>query len=900
MSPPLRLLCVLWLAAGLRAGAQEIAPSCCGHQFTLTGEFKHSPRPKGINLPGLATERLDEFDQEIHGKSFTATIPGLSAGEYRIAIDLAEVSAKGVGQRVMDIKRGDAVLSGGLDIFKEAGFGHPYRINLNVQHLGDAQRGPLAITFTGVKGEAKFNAIFVTDAAGNPVGCVVAKDVAIMDDPQSLAIPDIKEPPIFRDPAQPLDKRVDDLIRRMSLSEKVHQLVDDAAAIPRLGVPAYGYWNECLHGVARAGLATVFPEPTGLAATWDTALAHDTAEVISTEARAKYNETGNGVNHARHHGLTFWTPNINIFRDPRWGRGQETYGEDPFLTARLGVAFIQGLQGTNPRYLKAAACAKHFAVHSGPEPGRAYFNVEPPERDLYETYLPQFQAAVEEGKVEIVMGAYNALYGEPCCSNPFLLTDLLRRQWGFSGQVVSDCGAVTNIYRAHKKVATPQAAAARAIKAGLDIECGGTMASLVMAGKLGLITSAEIDGALHFALATRFKLGMFDPPGKNPYDAIAPSENDTPAHRALALKSARESIVLLKNNGILPLDRTKIHRVAVIGMNADSVAVLLGNYNGTPSAPVTFLKGIQAAAGPGLAVLSAKGCPLALKTGQTFGPDAPGYKQAMDAVAGADVVLYVGGISPQLEGEEMRVGFPGFNGGDRTRIELPPCQTDFLKALKATGKPVVFVDCSGGAMAIPWEAANLDAILQAWYPGEQGGTALANVLFGGFNPSGRLPVTFYESTDDLPPFTDYGMANRTYRYFTGKPLYPFGYGLSYTRFDYGTLRTTTAAAAPTGTIHVALEVKNSGARDGEEVVQFYAKHLDSKVPQPIHSLVAFRRIPLAAGESKQVGVDIPANLLRYWDTSKKGYVVEPGKYEIQAGASSADLRGSVPVKIAAP
>jgi beta-glucosidase len=717
------------------------------------------------------------------------------------------------------------------------------------------------------------------------------------DDPGARVIPDIKDAPIFRDPGQPMDRRIDDVIRRLSLEEKVKQLVNGAGGIERLGIPAYNYWNECLHGVARDGIATVFPEPTGLAATWDVPLAHATAEAISTEARAKYNATDRDKAHAQYQGLTFWTPNLNIYRDPRWGRGQETYGEDPYLTSRLGVAFIEGLQGNNPVYLKVAACAKHFAVHSGPEPGRHQFDASPPERDLYETYLPQFEAAVKEGKVATVMAAYNSLYKVPAACNPFLLQDLLRKQWGFTGQVVSDCGAVASIVRDHKYLSTPPEGVASAIQAGLDLECGGYFSHLVESCKEGLVTEAEIDRALHLDLAVRFQLGMFDPPGRNPYDEIAPAENDTAAHRALALKSAEESIVLLKNADVLPLDPAKLRQVAVIGANADSVPVLLGNYNGTPSAPVTFLQGIRNQLGPKVKVVVATGCPLALKPGESFSADSPGIRQAVDAANGSDAVIYIGGISAQLEGEEMKVNYEGFNGGDRTQIELPSLQTDLLKALAATHKPVIFVDCSGGAVAMPWEAENLPAILQVWYPGEEGGTALANVIFGNYNPGGRLPVTFYQATQDLPPFTDYAMTNRTYRYFAGKPLFPFGYGLSYTHFDYTGLQASAEPVAGDGTIHVQVNVRNSGTRDGDEVVQCYARHLDSKIPQPIHSLVGFQRISLAAGQSTLVNLDIPVNLLRYWDVDKKAYVVEPGRYEMQVGASSADLRGSVGVEI---
>ncbi len=719
----------LLLLGAVHLPAQEVARACCGRQFTVSGEFRHFLKPVDIKIKPLpGSERPDAFDEQVQGASFTATIPGLDPGTYTIEIDCAELSAKGEGERLMDIRAEDKVLAANVDVFKLAGGAQlPYRLKLSVEHAGDAIRGPLAITFTGTRGEAEFNSIVVKDAHGKSMGCVFAKDLAVLDDPAALAIPEIKEPPIFRDPSQPIDKRVDDVIRRLSLREKVNELINVSAGIPRLKIPAYDYWNECLHGVARAGTATVFPEPTGLAATWDVPLAHEVADVISTEARAKYNAVGLDQPHARYFGLTFWTPNINIYRDPRWGRGQETYGEDPYLTSRFAVAFIEGLQGNDPRYLKVAACAKHFAVHSGPEEGRHSFEAWPPERDFYETYLPQFEAAVREAKPAIVMGSYNSLYHVPACCNPFLLQDLLRKQWGFTGHVVSDCSAVIAIQRDHKYAATPQEAAADAIKAGLDLECGGSFSHLVEAKKEGLVTEGDIDNALHHVLATRFQLGMFDPAGANPYDHILPSENDTAAHRALALKEARESIVLLKNSGVLPLDKGKLRRVAVIGANADSVPVLVGNYQGTPSHPVTFLKGLRGALGAGVDVVAAKGCPLALKQGEPFGPDASDFKEALRAVHGADVIIYIGGISAQLEGEEMKVSNQGFNDGDRTQIELPPHQTVLLKALLATGKPVVFVNCSGGAMAMPWEAEHLPAIVQAWYPGEEGGTALASV-----------------------------------------------------------------------------------------------------------------------------------------------------------------------------
>ena len=710
-------------------------------------------------------------------------------------------------------------------------------------------------------------------------------------------LPDIQEPAIYNDPDQPVALRAADLVRRMSLQEKVSQLMDKAPGIERLGVPEYNYWNECLHGVARNGVATVFPQATGMAAMWDTDLMHQIGDTIATEGRAKFAQVGYGQPHARYAGLTFWTPNINIFRDPRWGRGQETYGEDPLLTARLGVAFIKGLQGDDPKYLKAAACAKHFAVHSGPEATRKEFNAQPPERDLYETYLPQFEAAVREAKVEVVMGAYNRLDGVPCTANSFLLLSLLRTNWGFTGHVVSDCNAIRFMYANHKFAKSGEAAAALGIKAGCNLECGGTYANLVQAVRDGLCSEADLDHALQLVLATRFRLGLFDPTNRVPYASISPSENDTPAHRALALQAARESIVLLKNDGLLPLDKTKLHAVAVIGANADSVPLLLGNYNGTPSAPVTFLAGLKAALGDQIKITSATGCPLALHPGEKFGADSPAFQQAVAVARAADVVIYIGGLSAQLEGEEMKVNYDGFKSGDRTRIELPTAQTELLQALHVIGKPVVFVNCSGGSVAFPWAAEKLPAILQAWYPGEAGGTALAEILLGDVNPSGRLPVTFYRSTQDLPAFDDYAMANRTYRYFTGKPLYAFGYGLSYTHFDYGKLKISTQTVTPADTVQVSLDVKNSGAQDGDEVVQLYVRHLDSQVPQAIHSLTAFRRVHIASHATANVTLEFPASALRYWDVTKKTYVVEPGNYEIQLGASATDIRRTVKIRI---
>ena len=577
----------------------------------------------------------------------------------------------------------------------------------------------------------------------------------------------------------------------MSLAEKVQQLRNGAPAIPRLGVPAYNYWNECLHGVARAGVATVFPQAIGMAATWDTPLIHQEANVIAVEARAKHNEyvLTHGGNCAQYFGLTFWTPNINIFRDPRWGRGQETYGEDPFLTARLGVAFIRGLQGDDPNYLEAVACAKHFAVHSGPEPDRHRFDAVPPERDLHETYLPQFEAAVREGHVGGVMGAYNSVDGEPACANPFLLTDLLRKQWGFDGYVTSDCGAIFDIWANHKFVETPAEAAAVAVKAGDDLCCGTDYNALPLAVKQGLISGQEIDQALRYLLQIRFRLGLFDPPASVPYSQIPLSENNSPEHQALALRVARESMVLLKNDGLLPLNRAKIKRIAVIGENANSVPMLLGNYNGTPSHPVTILNGIRNAAGADIAVDYQPGCPLAQFKDDPNPPDAAMTAAAVNAAKSADVVVYVGGFSAQLEGEEMTRPTASSVSAAATarRSSCRPYKRICSRRFTTPASRL----CLWIAVAVPSPCRGRRKNCRPFCRlgiRAAGGQAVAEALFGDVNPAGRLPVTFYRSTSDLPPFDDYSMSNRTYRYFNGQPLFAFGHGLSYTRFQYSAAR----------------------------------------------------------------------------------------------------------------
>jgi beta-glucosidase len=629
------------------------------------------------------------------------------------------------------------------------------------------------------------------------------------------------------------------LVAQMTLDEKARQMMHTAPGIERLGIPPYNWWNEGLHGVARAGVATVFPQAIGLAAAWNVPLLHEIASVIGDEARAKHHEAVRQGDYSIYTGLTLWSPNINIFRDPRWGRGQETYGEDPHLTARLGVAYVRGLQGDHPLYLKTVATPKHFAVHSGPEATRAGFDVSPTLRDLWETYLPAFEATVKEGEAASVMGAYNRLFGEPCCASPFLLQTILRDTWGFDGFVASDCGAIYNVYKFHKVVETPAEAAALAVNAGCDLECKFTdvYATLPEAVALGLITEETIDTSLVRLLVGRMRLGMFDPPEQVPYTQIPYSVNDAPEHRALALQAARESLVLLKNEAqTLPLG-AEIRRIAVIGPNADDPEVLLGNYNGTPSSSVTPLAGIRALAPAGVTVTYARGCGL-------FVEDESGFADAVQAAQEADVVIFVAGLSQALEGEEgQQEGLPpGLKSlGDRLRIELPDIQERLLKAVHAAGTPVVLVLLNGSALAVTWADAHVPAILEAWYPGEEGGAAIAEALFGAYNPAGRLPVTFYRSTADLPDFEDYHMQGRTYRYYTGDVLYPFGHGLSYTSFAYSDLHAETQQEGDGMSARASVTVTNTGARAGDEVAQAYISE----------------RVHLAAGEAVRVSFTIP-------------------------------------------
>jgi len=704
--------------------------------------------------------------------------------------------------------------------------------------------------------------------------------------------------PAYLDVSRPLEERVADLVSRMTLEEKAGLMRNGSPGVPRLGVPKYDWWNEALHGVARAGHATVFPQAIGMAATWNDSLMRTIARAIATEARAKYNAApAEGNAGARYYGLTFWSPNINIFRDPRWGRGQETYGEDPFLTSRLGVAFVRGLQGEDPRYLMAAACAKHFAVHSGPESLRHHFDAEPNEADLHDTYLPAFEALVREGRVGAVMTAYNSLDGKPCAVNPRLYS--LLNQWGFDGYVVSDCGAIRDLDHTYKIARDDAGAEALAIGSGLCLRCGDEAPAIAEAVRRGLIAESVVDRRLGQLLRTQFKLGIFDPPEVVPFSRIPISENDSPAHAATALEAARESIVLLKNDGTLPLRAAHLRRVAVIGPNANSEPALVGNYAGLPSAPVTVLSGLTSALGPGTVVDYVRGCdfadaPSGLKVADRKALVSGGNADLGLAVAAArkaDAVIFVGGLTAQLEGEEMRVDYPGFSGGDRTRIELPETQERMLEALQATGRPVVLVLMSGSAVAIPWAAGHVNAIVEAWYPGQSGGTAVADVLLGHINPAGRLPVTLYRSTADLPAFENYSMAGRTYRYFGGTALYPFGHGLSYTHFTYSGLQAEASADTARNAVATArLQIANDGACDGDEVVQLYLREPENAHPRALRSLCGFERIHLARGETRTVSIAIPRSALRRWDAGKGQYTVPSGRWTVLAGASSLDIR----------
>lgn len=868
--------------------------------------------------------------------------------------------------------------------------------------------------------------------------------------------------PLYLDTSKSFEDRANDLVNQMTLEEKISQLGNNAAAIPRLGIKPYDWWNECLHGVARAGTATVFPQAIGMAASFDRDMMSDVANVISDEARAKYHEAQRNKNYSRYYGLTFWSPNINIFRDPRWGRGHETYGEDPYLTGQIGMRFVKGLQGNDPKYLKLVATAKHFAVHNGPEPDRHTFNVVPDTRDLWETYLPAFEDLIVKAKAYSVMGAYNRVDGESASASWMLLEDILRKQWKFEGYVTSDCGAIRDIYANHKIVNSAEEAAAIGVRRGCDVNCGGVyQQALLKAVQEGMIDEGEIDLALYRLMLAKMKLGMFDPDEMVPFAKIPYSVNDSEDNNQVALEMAEKTMTLLKNDGTLPLNKKKIKSIAVVGPNANSLVALRANYNGDASNPVTILDGIKNAVGkktkvyydegspiveydgdqgrhdvvPGkvlstvdqdgkkvsglkgeyfngksfdgkpvltqidpqirmywgensptatavaqgiltpeqavdknnfcirwtgtltpeesgtyeFGIMSDDGCRVYLdgkliiddwtehtmfpnvskvefEAGKSYDLKLEYYEAELNAgiwlvwknltkeeeskkkgpfepseemlanVKKADVALFVGGLNADWEGEEMRGrhGIDGFEGGDRTKIELPAAQLKTLRAMQATGTPVIFVLMSGSAVSFAGMEEELPAILQAWYPGQRGGDAVAEVLFGDYNPAGRLPVTFYKTTDDLADFRDYNMQagkGFTYRYFKGEPLYAFGHGLSYTSFEYSDLQIDKTTLCDEDSILVSVKVKNTGKMDGEEVVQLYVHDVASAIVMPVKQLRGFERVALAKGEEKTVSFKLKAaDDLHYYNSMYKRYMVEPGDFEIQVGASSADIR----------
>lgn len=692
----------------------------------------------------------------------------------------------------------------------------------------------------------------------------------------------------FNDTSLSLEERVKDLISRLNLEEKANQMLHNTPAIDRLGILPYNYWNEALHGVGRSGVATVFPQAIGLGATFDSDLAFRVSTAISDEARAMHNVAKAKGYNLQYGGLTFWTPNINIFRDPRWGRGQETYGEDPFLTASVGSAFVKGLQGDNPNYLKTAACAKHFAVHSGPEKLRHEFNAEASPKDLWETYLPAFQALVVDAKVEAVMCAYNATNGEPCCTNKYLITDVLRKQWNFKGHVLTDCWALQDLFVAkdkggHGTVKTEAEAAALAVKNGVSLNCGVAFNSLPEAVKEGLITEKEIDAQLAILLKTRFKLGLFDPMGSNPYDAIPSTVVNSDSHRALAKEVAQKSMVLLKNNGILPL-KNDLGKYFVTGPNASSIEVLLGNYYGINPNMVTILEGITAAISPASKLQYRLGAMLNKKS---INP----INYATGNAEDSDVTIVVLGISSTLEGEEGD-SIDSNTAGDRLSYDLPENQIEYLRDLRKTAdknpedkKPIVAIITGGSPINLAEVQELADAVLFVWYSGEEGGTAVADILFGKISPSGKLPITFPKSLDQLPDFEDYSMKGRTYKYMNVDPMYPFGFGLSYTSFIYGEPKVSKTKISKKENCIISVKVTNSGKVKSDEVVQLYVTDLKASVAVPNFQLNNMKRITLEPGESKEVSFQLTPKAFEIVknDGSK---TIESGGFKIYVGSSS--------------
>ncbi|MBP1640886.1 MAG: glycoside hydrolase family 3 domain protein [Bacteroidetes bacterium] len=682
----------------------------------------------------------------------------------------------------------------------------------------------------------------------------------------------------YQDPNKPIDERVADLVSRMTLQEKAYQMMNSAPGIERLGLLPFEWWNEALHGVARTGRATVFPQNIGLAATFDPDLVKRIGEAISDEAWAKFNIAQRMQNYGKYTGLTFYAPNINIFRDPRWGRGQETYGEDPYLTSRMGIAYVQGMQGNDPHFLKTAACAKHYVVHSGPEASRHSFDAEPPMKDFIETYTPAFEALVKEGNVQSVMCAYNRTFGKPCCGSSFLLSELLRKRWGFQGYITTDCDAITNFYKHHGAAADEAEACALAIKSGVNLDCGNEFQSLPEAVKRGLITEKEIDQALSKLLVTRFKLGLLDPINSNPYSKIGEEVIGCKKHTDLAYEAAAKSIVLLQNkNNLLPLKK-EIKSIFVTGPYAASQDVLMGNYNGVSDHLTTVLEAIVGKVSAGTSVFYRQGV-------EPSAPNQNASNYAFGEGANSDVIVGVFGISGVFEGEEGE-STASSTLGDRLNLNIPQNQLDFLRTMKQKSKKPIVLILTGGSPVCTAELAEIaDAIIFVWYPGQEGGRAVADVLFGDVNPSGRLAITFPKSVDQLPAFDDYSMKGRTYRYMTEEPLYPFGFGLSYTSFQYSDIAIDKAKIKKGETITVTAKVTNTGKWDGEEVVQLYVTDAKASTRAPLYSLDGVKRLKLKSGESQIVSFQVTPRMMELVNDNGDR-VLESGEFKVTIAGSS--------------
>jgi len=690
----------------------------------------------------------------------------------------------------------------------------------------------------------------------------------------------------YQDESLSFEERAKDLVSKMTLEEKVYQTLHGAPEIERLGVKSYNYWNEALHGVARAGVATVFPQAIGLAGTFDEDFIEEVADCISTEGRAKYNIQQKYGDTDIYKGLTFWSPNVNIFRDPRWGRGHETFGEDPYLTSRLGVRFVNGIQGHDKKYLKAAACAKHFAVHSGPEDERHSFNAISTKQDMRETYLPAFKACVKEADVEVVMGAYNRTNDEPCCGSKTLLSDILRGEWGFKGHVTSDCWAIKDFHEFHMVTNTPEESVALAMNNGCDLNCGNINGKLLKAVEQGLITEETITKSVERLFVTRMKLGMFDSKDKVSFNDIPYEVVDCKEHQELNLLAAKKSICLLKNDNILPLDISKIKTIGVVGPNANNRRSLVGNYEGTASEYITILEGIKEYVGDDVRVMYSEGCHICRDriSGLAYDNDRTAEAKAVAEVS--DVIIACFGLDPSLEGEEGDQGNE-FASGDKPNIDFPGIQADVLKALYESGKPVILVNLSGSALSFAWAEKHLPAIIQGWYPGAQGGRAMAQILFGKANPEGKLPVTFYKTSEELPDFKDYSMKGRTYRYMENEALYPFGYGKSYTDYELSDVSADNTDITPDGNITITAALSNTGDYDGAETVQVYVKCMKDDAPN--YQLKGLKKLSLKSGEKATVNITLtPDSFALYNEDGVK--ILNSGAYKVYVGTSLPDAR----------